>query len=74
MLNVWKEFVLQYDSNNKTVYGSQYRSSFTFEADEITVDMHKQFVSVMQRTMDHVIHNEDVDWFQLKVISQNCAV
>lgn len=34
---------------------------------EITLKKHKQFVSVMQRTMDRVIvHNEDVDWFHLK--------
>ncbi len=34
---------------------------------EITLEMHKQFVKIMQRTMDHVIiHNEDVHWFHLK--------
>jgi len=34
---------------------------------EISVEKHKQFVAVMQRTMDHVIiHNEDVDWLHLK--------
>ena len=36
---------------------------------EITLEMHKEFVSIMQRTMDHVIiHNEDVDWFHLKQV------
>ena len=33
---------------------------------EITLKKHNQFVYVMQRTMDVIIHNEDVDWLHLK--------
>lgn len=37
---------------------------------EITLEMHKQFVKVMQSTMDHVIvHNEEVDWLHFKQAS-----
>lgn len=36
-------------------------------AGEITVEKHKEFVKLLQKTLKRVIiHNEEVDWFHLK--------